>query len=45
MAATDQDEKNQRARIMQEFNCSEIEAVKIIARNMMQLNDTRIADD
>lgn len=36
MAATDQDEKNLRYRIMQEHNCSEIEAVKLIAHNMMQ---------
>src|SRR5262249_21163108 len=31
MAATDQDEKNLRARLMQEHQCSEIEAVKLIA--------------
>lgn len=35
MAATEQDEKNHRAEIMQKFNCSEIEAVKIIAREMI----------
>ena len=36
MAATDQDEKNHRARVMKEFNCSEIEAVKLIAKQMME---------
>lgn len=45
MAATDQDEKNQRAIIMQTFNCSEIEAVKIIADKMMKKNDERNIDD
>ena len=35
MAATDQDEKYQRARLMQDHSCSEMEAVKIIAKNMM----------
>lgn len=45
MAATDQDEKNLRLRIMQEHKCSEIEAVKIIARNMMKPNNDRCIDD
>lgn len=36
MAATDQDEKNHRARIMQELSCSEIEAVSFIAKEMMR---------
>jgi conjugative transfer ATPase len=45
MAATDQDEKNLRARIMQKFNCSEIEAVKIIAHDMMQKDNARSVDD
>lgn len=36
LAATEQDEKNQRLRIMQEHHCSEIEAVKMISRNMMK---------
>ncbi len=45
MASTDQDEKNLRARIMQEQQCSEIEAVKIIARKMMKKIDERSVDD
>ncbi len=35
MAATDQDEKNLRKQMMQQHNCSEITAVKIIAQEMM----------
>lgn len=35
MAATDQDEKYHRARLMKEKQCSEIEAVKTIAKSMM----------
>ena len=35
LAATDQNEKNLRARTMIENKCSEIEAVNIIAKNMM----------
>jgi len=35
MAATDQDEKYHRARLMKDQQCSEIEAVKTIAKNMM----------
>lgn len=42
MAATDQDEKYLRARMMQEHQCSEIEAVKMIALEMM--NKKRITD-
>jgi conjugative transfer ATPase len=45
MAATDQDEKNHRAQIMQKFQCSEIEAVKIIARDMMKLKQETKEDD
>lgn len=36
MAATDQDEKNHRKKMMQELNCSEIEAVKMIAGKMLE---------
>jgi hypothetical protein len=36
LAATEQDEKNQRLRVMQKHQYSEIEAVKHIARDMMQ---------
>jgi conjugative transfer ATPase len=35
MAATEQNEKNHRKKIMQKYNCSEIEAVQIIAAEMM----------
>lgn len=45
MAATDQDEKYLRARIMQELQCTEIEAVKIIARQMMNKKMIVDADD
>lgn len=45
MAATDQDEKNHRKKIMQEYHCSEIEAVKIIAKQMMKKNQERHSDD
>jgi hypothetical protein len=45
MAATEQDEKNQRLRLMQKFNCSEIEAVKMIARDMMQHKQESYNDD
>jgi len=42
MAATDQDEKYLRASIMQEHQCSEIDAVIIIANQMM--NKKRVVD-
>ena len=45
MAATDQDEKNLRACTMKKFQCSEIEAVQIIAREMMKKNDEGGEDD
>jgi conjugative transfer ATPase len=45
MAATDQDEKNLRARICKKLNCSEIEAVKIIAAEMMKLKEKVEPDD
>jgi conjugative transfer ATPase len=35
MAATEQSEKNYRAKIMRKYNCSEIESVQIIAAEMM----------
>jgi len=45
MAMTEQDEKNQRLLLMQKFNCTEIEAVKMIARDMMQAKPERYYDD
>ena len=45
MAATDQDEKNHRAQIMKQHGCSEIQAVQIIAREMMQLQHEEYPDD
>jgi hypothetical protein len=36
LAATEQDEKNHRLRLMQQHHCTEIEAVKMIAKNMMK---------
>ncbi len=45
LAATEQAEKNQRLRIMQQFNCTEIEAVKIIAKEMMQPRQESVHDD
>ncbi len=45
MAATDQDEKYQRARLMKEKQCSEIEAVKYIAKNMMTQKPQLDRDD
>jgi conjugative transfer ATPase len=45
MAATDQDEKYLRARIMKENSCSEIEAVKMIAEKMMQKKQDEQLDD
>jgi hypothetical protein len=45
LAATEQDEKNQRLRVMQEHQCSEIEAVKRIARDMMQRKERGDEDD
>lgn len=45
LAATEQDEKNYRLRVMQQYHCSEIEAVKIIARDMMQYKQESYHDD
>ena len=45
MAATDQDEKYLRARIMQETGCSEIETVKMIAEKMMKKHQDEQLDD
>lgn len=45
MASTDQDEKYLRARIMQAHNCSEIEAVKIIALQMMNKKNDEALND
>lgn len=45
MVATDQDEKNHRANIMKEYQCSEVEAVKIIARQMMKNSHSEHLDD
>jgi conjugative transfer ATPase len=45
LAATEQDEKNHRQRLMQKHNCSEIDAVKIIAREMMQQKYESYYDD
>jgi conjugative transfer ATPase len=39
LAATEQDEKNQRLRLMQQYHFSEIDAVKMIAKDMMQHKD------
>jgi len=45
LAATEQAEKNQRLKIMQKFNCSEIEAVRVIAHEMMQQKQESYHDD
>jgi conjugative transfer ATPase len=45
LAATEQEEKNQRLRLMQKHNFSEIEAVKMIARDMMQHKQENYSDD
>lgn len=45
MAATEQSEKNQRALIMKEQNCSEIEAVNVITHQMMQKKQEVHLDD
>lgn len=45
LAATEQSEKNLRMRLMQKFHCSEIEAVKMIARDMMLSNQESYHDD
>jgi conjugative transfer ATPase len=45
MAATEQTEKNHRSNIMKKFNCSEIEAVKIIADEMMKVKNEAYLDD
>jgi conjugative transfer ATPase len=45
LAATEQDEKNRRLCLMQQYNCSEIEAVKMIARDMMQCKQEGYHDD
>jgi len=37
LAATEQDEKNQRLGLMNQHNCSEIEAVKMITQDMMRI--------
>jgi conjugative transfer ATPase len=36
MAATDQDEKHHRATLRAKYNCTEIEAIKMIAKGMME---------
>lgn len=45
MAATDQDEKNHRLKISQQYQCSEIDAVKIIAKHMLMLKEEAHQDD
>jgi hypothetical protein len=45
LAATEQDEKNHRLRLMQQYQCSEIEAVKMIVRDMMQCKQGTDDDD
>ncbi len=45
LAATEQDEKNQRLRLMQQHHCSEIDAVKMIAKDMMQHKPRSYHDD
>jgi conjugative transfer ATPase len=45
MAATEQSEKNHRFNMMKKFNCSEIEAVQIIASEMMQEKNEAYLDD
>lgn len=45
MAATDQDEKNHRAKTMNAHHCSEIEAIKIIAKEMMTKKQEVHSDD
>lgn len=45
MAATDQDEKYLRAQIMKKHQCSEIEAVKIIAEQMMNKDNDNEKDN
>lgn len=45
LAATEQSEKSQRAKIMRQYNCTEIEAVEKIARDMMQIKRDIISDD
>jgi conjugative transfer ATPase len=45
MAATEQSEKNHRANMMRKFNCSEIDAVQIIAREMMLIKHEAYLDD
>ena len=36
MAGTEKSEKNERQKIIKEFNCTEMEAIKIIAKRMME---------
>jgi conjugative transfer ATPase len=45
LAATEQDEKNHRLRLMQQHKCSEIEAVRMIARDMMKHKHRNYHDD
>jgi conjugative transfer ATPase len=45
LAATEQDEKNHRQRLMKQYNFSEIDAVRMIARNMMQNKEEKHYDD
>ncbi|MEO8964696.1 MAG: conjugative transfer ATPase [Gammaproteobacteria bacterium] len=45
LAATEQDEKNHRLRLMHKHHCTEIEAVKMIARDMMKLKKENYHDD
>jgi type IV secretory pathway VirB4 component len=45
LAATEQDEKNHRLRLMQQHKCSEIEAVRMIARDMMKHKHRSYHDD
>ncbi len=44
LAATEQDEKNQRFRLMEDYGCSEIDAVRITAQEMMQSKYERSYD-